>query len=60
MSRPHEPHCEACSRPERDVPLMLSVRKGGMPTHLCSDCLAELHATAQRVLRMREMDRAAD
>ncbi len=60
MSRPHEPHCEGCSRSEREVPVMLQVRKGGFPCALCSDCIEQLHDTAQMVLRQRAMEKAAD
>ena len=58
--RSYVPHCVACNRPDGEPPIMLSVQQGGMPTYLCSDCLAELHQTAQSVLRQRDMDRAAD
>jgi hypothetical protein len=47
------PHCDGCSRPEDEVPVMLSIRKGGWPTWLCSDCLKELNEAAQAVLRVR-------
>lgn len=43
---PAVPHCLGCNRPADDTPGMLSLRQGGMPTHLCFDCIGELYATA--------------
>jgi hypothetical protein len=51
MTRRHVPTCEACCRSEDDTPGMVSVRKGGMPTWLCFDCLDWLKQLADAARR---------
>ena len=48
MSRPisPNPHCVGCNRTRDEVPGMFSLKQGGMPTHICWDCVDELHAKA--------------
>ena len=36
--------CVGCNRTQDDVSLMFAIRKGGMPTLICSDCVEALHA----------------
>jgi hypothetical protein len=42
----NNPQCVGCNRTIHEVPGMFVIRKGGLPTHICWDCIDELHAKA--------------
>ena len=39
---PLVPTCEGCSRTEKEVVGLLSMRKGGFPVWICFDCVEAL------------------
>lgn len=48
------PTCEGCSRPEFQTPGMCSLRKGGMRTFVCFDCIDDLKSVADAARREAE------
>lgn len=58
-SRPYVPHCEGCSRTNEQSEGMISLRQGGMATHLCFGCVDALHVRVT-LARAAVMAMAAD